>query len=66
VKYEKRKIMIGKQKCNSAVAGFSLFDNIRNEDSHVTKPEGTSGVRYYTCAKLFYRYRIQTIKNRKY
>jgi hypothetical protein len=32
------------------VAGFSLFDKIRNEDSHVTKTEGTRGVRYYICA----------------
>lgn len=48
------------------VAGFSLFHKIRNEDSHVTKTEGASGVRYYICAQLFYRYTIRAIWNRKY
>jgi hypothetical protein len=38
------------------VAGFSLFDKIRHEDSCLTKTEGTNGVRYDTWAKLFYGY----------
>jgi hypothetical protein len=42
-------------KFRTAVTGFSLFDKIRNEDSPITKTEGTRGVIYYTCAKLFYR-----------